>query len=338
MKNFNRRDFLRFAALTGVGAGISMPLMSQAWGSNPQQAAGKRVGIIGLDTSHAVAFAKSLNSDQAGDRFKGFKIVAAYPQGSKDIKSAVERVPKYIEQVKGYGVKIVSSIDELLKQVDVVLLESNDGRVHLEQAIPVINAKKPVFIDKPIAASYKDAKAIFDLAAKNNVPVFSSSSLRYMEAIQSAIGGSVGAILGANTFSPATIDPTHPDMFWYGIHGVEMLFTLMGTGCESVTRFHTEDADVIVGRWKGNRVGTFRGTRKGKSDYGGTVFGEKGNITLGDFKGYDPLLEHIVEFFDTGVAPVNKQETLEICAFIEAADLSKNNQGKAVSLSQFLNQ
>ncbi|MGH2623222.1 MAG: gfo/Idh/MocA family oxidoreductase, partial [Sphingobacterium sp.] len=148
----------------------------------------------------------------------------------------------------------------------------------------------------------------------------------------------VGAILGANTFSPATIDPTHPDMFWYGIHGVEMLFTLMGTGCESVTRFHTEDADVIVGRWKGNRIGTFRGTRKGKSDYGGTVFGEKGNITLGEFKGYDPLLEHIVEFFDTGVAPVNKQETLEICAFIEAADLSKNNQGKAVSLSQFLNQ
>src|SRR5690606_19659688 len=230
----------------GVGAGISMPLMSQAWGSNPKKVVGKRVGIIGLDTSHAVAFTKSLNSEQAGDRFKGFKVVAAYPQGSKDIKSAVERVPKYIEDVKEFGVKIVSSIDELLKQVDVVLLESNDGRVHLEQAIPVLNAKKPVFIDKPIAASYKDAKAIFDLAKKNKVPVFSSSSLRYMEAIQSAIGGSVGAILGANTFSPATIDPTHPDMFWYGIHGVEMLFTLMGTGCESVTRFHTEDADVIV--------------------------------------------------------------------------------------------
>ena len=200
--------------------------------------------------------------------------MAAVAQGSKDIPSAVERVPKYIEEVKKYGVQIVKDINTLLTMVDVVLLESNDGRVHLEQAIPVIKAKKTLFIDKPIAASYKDAKQLFELAKQNNVPIFSSSSLRFMDKIKEVKGGSIGNVLGADTFSPAAFEPTHPDFFWYGIHGIEILFALMGTGCESVTRVHTEGTDVVVGKWKDGRIGTFRGLRVGKHDYGGTVFGE----------------------------------------------------------------
>lgn len=337
MKNFNRRDFIRLAALTGVGAGVTIPFMDTAFAKGADTLKGKRVGIIGLDTSHSVAFTKSLNANDAGDRFKGYKVVAAFPEGSKDIQSSVDRVPKYIEDVKGYDVAIVSSIPDLLNMVDVVLLESNDGRVHLEQVIPVLEAKKPVFVDKPIAASYKDAKTIFEIAQKNNTPIFSSSSLRYMEAIQSVVDGEVGAVLGADTFSPAHIEETHPDLFWYGIHGVEMLFAIMGTGCESVTRFHSDGTDVVVGRWSGDRIGTFRGTRTGKSAYGGTVYGEKNNVTLGQFKGYDPLLKQIVQFFDTGVPPVDQRETLEICAFMEGADESKNSNGQTVSLSKYLN-
>lgn len=216
--------------------------------------------------------------------------------------------------------------------MDVVLLESNDGRVHLEQATPVIKAGKTLFIDKPIAASYQDAQQIFQLARQYKVPVFSSSSLRFMEKVKEVKAGSIGAVYGAETFSPATLEPTHPDFYWYGIHGIETLFALMGTGCENVTRFHTPDVDLVVGKWKDGRVGTFRGIRKGKHDFGGMVFGEKGNITLGQFKGYDALLEEIVAFFDTGISPVSAAETLEICAFIEAADESKRQHGKTITL------
>ena len=117
-----------------------------------------------------------------------------------------------------------------------VLLETNDGRPHLEQALQVLKAGKPMFIDKPVAASLSDAIAIYDAAKNYKVPIFSSSSLRYMESVQDVVKGKIGTVLGADTFSPATLEKSHPDLFWYGIHGVEILFTIMGTGCKQVTR------------------------------------------------------------------------------------------------------
>ncbi|MFA4868421.1 MAG: Gfo/Idh/MocA family oxidoreductase [Pedobacter sp.] len=334
MSNYDRRNFIKMVTIAGAGLGVSGSL-------NPLYAmsgslAGKKVGIIGLDTSHAVAFTKTLNAADSPAIYGGYKVVAAYPKGSNDIKSSVERIPGYIEEVKKLGVEIVGSIADLLKKVDVVFLETNDGRLHLEQALPVLKARKPMFIDKPIAASLADASAIFAAAKKYNTPVFSSSSLRYIDGIDEVKSGKIGKVLGAETYSPAKYEVTHPDLFWYGIHGVEMLFAVMGTGCKTVTRVHTPDADVVVGVWNDGRIGTFRGTRKGKSDYGGRIFGEKSNTTLGTFKGYNPLLEQIIKFFETGVVPVQPEETLEIAAFMEAADESKAKGGSPVSMEKLL--
>jgi len=322
------------AALAGAGLGISgsiSPLYGKTVGM-----VGKKVGIIGLDTSHAVAYTKTLNAADAAAVYGGFKVVAAYPKGSNDIKSSVERIPGYTEDVKKLGVEIVGSIADLLTKVDFVLLETNDGRLHLEQALQVLKAGKPLFIDKPMAASLADAQAIFAAAKKYNTPVFSSSSLRYTEGIADIVNGKIGKVIGAETFSPAKYEKTHKDLFWYGIHGVEMLFAVMGTGCKTVTRIHTPDTDVVVGVWTDGRVGSFRGTRSGKNDYGGRVFGEKGNMTLGEFKGYNPLLEQIIKFFESGKVPVQQEETLEIAAFMEAADLSKNKGGAPVDMEKLL--
>ena len=193
-----------------------------------------------------------------------------------------------------------------------------------------------MFIDKPVAGSLKDVIAIYETAKKYKVPIFSSSSLRYMESVQDVVKGKIGNVLGADTFSPATIEKTHPDLFWYGIHGVEMLFAVMGTGCQQVTRVSTNDTDIVIGTWKDGRMGTFRGTRTGKHDYGGTVYGEKGNLSLGPFNGYDNLLVQIINFFRTGQAPVSPEETLEIYAFMEAADESKRQGGKPVKISDVM--
>lgn len=328
--NVGRRRFIRNTSIATVGFGF-LNNFSKSYALSPSQLQG-RVGIIGLDTSHSVAFTRALNAPDPAPALLGYKVVAAYPKGSNDIESSTKRIPGYTEEVKGMGVEIVDSIEDLVKKVDVVLLETNDGRPHLEQALLVLKAGKPMFIDKPVAGSLKDAIAIYNAAKKYNVPLFSSSSLRYMESVQDVVKGKIGVVLGADTFSPATLKKTHPDMFWYGIHGVEMLFAVMGRGCKSVVRIHTNDTDIVVGTWKDGRVGTFRGTRSGKHDYGGTVFGEKGNITLGPFKGYDDLLVQIIDFFKGGKVPVSPDETLEIYAFMEAADESKRYGGKAVSL------
>ena len=291
-----------------------------------------RIGIIGLDTGHAPSFTKSINKEDAAEAFHGFRVVAAYPKGSPDIESSVSRVPKYIEQVKEYGVEIVDSIDDLITKVDAVLLETNDGRPHLEQVIPVLKAGIPVFVDKPVAGSLSDALAIFQAAAHYKTPLFSSSSLRYSDGAQAIRNGSAGDIIGCDAYSPCSLEVTHPDLFWYGIHGVETLFTVMGPGCESVVRVTSADTDVVVGQWSGGRIGTFRGSRSGARGYGGTAFGTKGIVQIGKSGGYDPLLIEVVKFFRTGKSPVAAQETLEIYAFMEAADESKRQQGKPVSI------
>ena len=327
MNKLNRRDF--FAPVVAASFGLTFLTRANA---SPQNVLRKRVGIIGLDTSHAVAFTKSLLRGDAA--FKGYKVVAAYPQGSLDIVSSTERIPGYTEEVKKMGVEIVNSIEELLGKVDVVLLETNDGRRHLEQAMQVFKSGKRTFIDKPIAASLKDAKEIFTAAEKYNVPVFSSSSLRFAKRMSEIKNGSLGKVQGADTYSPMKFEKTHPDLYWYGIHGVEMLFTVMGTGCESVQRTIGIDQEVFTAKWKDGRIGTFRGIKNGKQDYGGTAFGEKGISTLGPYSGYDPLLIEIINFFETGISPVDKEETLEICAFIEASDLSKKRNGQVVSLKK----
>lgn len=326
-KNLNRREFIRTSSAGTLGLGIAGSVSSLYGESNSQL---KRIGIIGLDTSHSTAFTKALNDPAAGPEFGGYKVVAAYPKGSNDIKSSVDRIPGYTDEVKKLGVEIVNSIEELLPKVDVVLLETNDGRLHLEQALPVFKAGKRMFIDKPIAASLSDAIAIFEAAKQYNVPVFSSSSLRYIPGAKEIAEGSVGKVLGADIYSPATIEKTHPDLFWYGVHGIETLFTVMGTGCKSVVRTYTDNTDLVVGTWHDNRIGTFRGIRYGRADYGGTVFGEKGITVLGKYSGYNLLLVEIIKFFQTGVVPVNPEETIEIFAFMAAAEESKQRGGTAV--------
>ncbi len=330
MKNIKRRNFIKTASLVGLGLGIEG---YAAMSTKQIKAKVTRVGIIGLDTSHSIAFTKLLNAVDVEPELAGYPVVAAYPWGSKDIESSTSRIPKYTEEIKEMGVKIVGSIAELLKEVDVVLLETNDGRPHLEQALQVFKAGKPVFIDKPVAASFSDVHAIFEAAKAYKVPMFSSSSLRYAKNAQEVRQGStIGKVLGASAYSPASLEKTHPDLYWYGIHGVELLFTVMGPGCKSVSRTHTVDTDVVVGIWDDGRVGTFRGGRSGKIGYGGTVFGENGNAQIGPYDGYKPLLVQIVEFFRTGKSPVDPQETLEIYAFMEAADESKRNGGKPILL------
>jgi hypothetical protein len=296
-----------------------------------------KVGIIGTDTSHVPAFTKLLNDKNDPGYLPGARVVAAYKGGSPDVESSRTRVDRFAEEVATkYGVEIVDSIDKLLAKVDCVLLESVDGRPHLAQVKPVLKAGKRVFIDKPFAASYADAAEIVRLAKAANVPIFSSSSLRYAADLQAIKNSDKhGGITGALTYGPESYEPHHPDLFWYGIHAVEMLYTLMGAGCESVTRVKAAGGDTVTGVWRDGRLGTMRGITQGKQDYGATAFGTKATMVtpLAMKTDYRPLLVEIVKFFQTGVPPITPEETLEIMAFMEAADLSKARGGVPVKLT-----
>ncbi len=295
-----------------------------------------RVGVVGLDTSHSIAFTKAMNADPADPAMQNCRVVVAYPWGSKTIESSSSRVPGYIEEIQKLGVDVVDSIEALLDRVDGVLLETNDGNPRREQVMEIFAAGKPVFMDKPVAASLADVLAIYDAAEAMGVPTFSSSSLRYAEGVQEVRAGEIGRVLGCETFSPCALEPSHDDFYWYGIHGVEMLYTCMGVGCESVTRTSSAGFDVAVGLWSDGRIGSFRGIRQGKASYGGTAFGEQAIRSIGPYRGYNPLVVEIAQFFRTGEPPVSAAETIELYAFMSAADESKRLGGAPVKLADVI--
>jgi len=312
-----------------------------------------KVGIIGLDNYQAVAFTELFHNPKVEGDLAGIKVIAAFPAGSPDIEESVRELPKWKEQIQKLGVEIVNSPEAVLKRVDAVLVMSVDGRAHLEQLKPILKAGKPVYIGRPLAASLADAVEIYRFAAEHKTPIFSCSQHRFSPGfIGMRKHPEVGDVLGADVYGGCPREPHHPDLFWHGIHGVETLYTIMGPGCVSVSRTATDTADVVVGVWKDERVGTYRGIRKGAPKYSATVFGSKGVSTAGiyghgvpvkgvvptndKYMGYEATAIEIAKFFKTRTPPVTAEETIELFAFMEAAEESKRQKGAVVKLEDVL--
>ncbi|MFP6906982.1 MAG: Gfo/Idh/MocA family oxidoreductase [Verrucomicrobiota bacterium] len=309
---------------------LSLLMVTALWADDPF-----RVGIIGMDSSHCVAFTRIIHHADASDTLKQLRVTTAFPGGSPDIEGNTEKIAKYTTELKKMGITLVDSIPALLEKVDGVMIESVDGRPHLEQVIPVFQAGKRVFIDKPLAGTLADAIVIERLGRHYRTPWFSSSSLRFSpDTLALRIESKkAGKLYAAEAWSPSPTEAHHPDLFWYGIHGVEALFTMMGPGISHLVRTSSEHTDLVTGTWNDGRIGTFRGLKPpAKRGYGGTAYGSKGIVPAGGFAGYEPLIEEIAAFFLGGDIPVDHAETIEIMAFMEAADESKRRGGAIVQI------
>ncbi len=299
----------------------------------PLAAADLRIGIIGTDTSHVIAFSKVLNDPKNPDYVPGVRIVAAYKGGSKDIKESASRVDKYAEELaRDWKVEIVPDIATLLTKVDAVLLESLDGRPHLEQAKQVIAAGKPLFIDKPLSDKLESAVEIAKFAKSRGVSWFSSSSLRFAKSLAPLQQPN---LKGAIVWGPGPLEEHHYlELGWYGIHAADMLFTLMGKGCETVTRTYSADQDEVTCVWSDGRIGTMRLLRP-YSEFGAVAILKDNKIlqTPPKFEySYVGLMKEFVKFFQTGKVPVDPAETIEIFAFLDAAQKSREQGGKPVKI------
>ncbi|MBD2868725.1 Gfo/Idh/MocA family protein [Paenibacillus arenilitoris] len=288
-----------------------------------------RIGMIGLDTSHAVIFARLLHDRDDPHHIPGGRITAAYPGGSPDFPLSIGRVAGYTEELRAkHGVRIVDSPEEVAERCDAIMLESADGRVHAEQFARIAPYGKPVFIDKPLALTAADADEIWRLALRYRVPLMSGSSLRFADELQAELRRpDGGAILGADVYGPMSVQPTQRHYFWYGIHSAEMLYAAMGRGCEEVHAFSSEGHELIAGKWKDGRIGTIRGGRSGSSAFGARVHRETGTSVVEVGSGprpyYASLLEKVIAMFAGGRAEPDMEETGELIRFLEAAEESR---------------
>ncbi|MCX7871871.1 MAG: Gfo/Idh/MocA family oxidoreductase [Verrucomicrobiae bacterium] len=296
-----------------------------------------KIGIVGLDTSHVIAFTQLLNDTNNPKHIPGARVVCAFKGGSSEIEASTTRIENFTKQMREkFDITIVSTIDELCKQVDVVMIESVDGRKHLEQTIPVFAHKKPMFIDKPLAGSLRDALEIWRLSKKHSVPVFSSSAYRFYESLMEVKTNDFGEIRTVISWGPAALEPHHPDLFWYGIHPTEALFTVLGRGCVAVSRIATKNSDIVSAEWTNSRTATLIGLRESTTGHRVIVLGSKGIAEQKGSGDYAPLVREIVKFFQTGKPPVSLEETVEIIAFMESADESKRQNGAKVSIKDVL--
>jgi hypothetical protein len=290
-----------------------------------------RLGIIGTDTSHATAFTQALNDNNSPDHVSGARVVIAYKGGSSDIPESAERVDKYASELRDkWGVQIVDSIAAMCPAVDGILLESVDGRTHFPQFREAAKCGKPIFVDKPLASTLTDALEIAKLGKQDRIPWFSSSTLRFSPVAEMKNPNLVSVMVWA----PGPAEPHHElDLTWYGIHGVEMLYTIMGPGCQEVSRISSPSTEVITGKWKDGRLGTVHLERP-YSKYGGIAFLPDQKI---DFRpdvpvSYVPLVREIVTFMQTRVPPVPNSVTLEMFGFMYAAKSSMEHDSAAQKL------
>lgn len=305
--------------------------------SIPLMADDLRIGIIGLDTSHSEQFTLRLNDPANPNHIPGARVVVAYPAGSPDIEESKSRIDGFTAAVRDkFGVRIVSSAAEACKDVDAVLLLSLEGRPRLEQMKQIIAAGKPVFMDKPVASSLKDAVEIYKLAVASQIPVFSASAVRWYPGVLEVANAEKTPARGVISYGPAHVLPHHPDLYFYGIHPTEALFTVMGGGCVSVTRTTTASQSVVTGLWADDRVGTLFALHDGAKAYKLIRFGDQQVFEQKSEGDYTPMLREIVKFFQTKQAPVSPRQTLEIYAFMEAAEESKRRGGQRVTLREVM--
>jgi predicted dehydrogenase len=293
-----------------------------------------RIGILGTDTSHAPAFAALLNQNAPGPGLEGARITDAVPGFSADIPCSASRHAGFTRTLQTRdGVRLHPHVASMAPHVDAFILHSIDGRKHRSELELLLPFRKPVFVDKPFAASLADAIWMFSAAESANVPVFSASAYRFYPSFQEVLRQDVGRIFHAQSVGPCHLEPSHPDLFWYGIHAAEALFAILGPDCECVHRTSTADTDVVTGRWKNGATGILTGLRAGPMPHGVCVYGENGtvvqapsgNTAFGAADDYTALVTAVVGFFRSGIAPVPPRETLALFAFLEAAEKSKTS-------------
>jgi predicted dehydrogenase len=325
---------IRVAVLLIVGSvfGAALSPAGQTMESPGWATKELRAGIIGTDTSHVPQFVKTFHSHPEWK----IRIVAAFKGGSPDLPLSANRLEGFAKTIQAAGVEIVESIEALLPKVDVVLLTSVDGRPHLAQVTPVFKTGKRVFIDKPLAASLDDARRIAALSRQSRAPFFSASSVRFhpeIPALREKAG--LGRIKKVEASYVLNTIEFHPDLFYYGIHGVEALYAVMGTGCVSVSRRIDGDADVTTCTWKDGRVGAYRGLPKADPKQPLIrIIGEKGTAETTGAADSERLARAIAEFFHTGQSPVDVAQTIEVIEFMTAAQLSKERGGREVKLAE----
>lgn len=281
-----------------------------------------RVGIIGLDTSHAIEFPRRMQAPDldAAMKVPGLRAVSClrFATPFQD-EAGLDARQKQLEQ---WGVKVTRTFEDAVKGVDALMLEINDPAYHLEYFERCAARGLPIFLDKPMADTIANGRKIADLARRHGTRVFSSSSLRFVRALEDACAA-VPKPAMTSVYGPLGKAPAGSSVVWYGVHAFEMLQRALGRGAAAVLAKRDALGTVAIVRYPDARRGLVELT-EGSYLYGGCLRAlDKAAPFVVDLgRAYTEELARVADFFRGGPAPVAMEDTLEVMALLDAAERS----------------
>ena len=296
-----------------------------------------KIGLIGLDTSHAPAFTGLLNDEKNKDHVPGGRVVAAFPGGSPDMDVSRSRVDGFTKTLREqYAVEMKDTPEAVAEAVDLVMILSVDGRVHREQFERTAKFKRPTFVDKPFAVTVDDAEAMLRIARAEKVPLMSCSSIRYSDNVVEALAGKRETVLGCDAHGPLSETPTQPGLFFYGVHTIDLIVSVLGHGCREVRATHYNACDVVTLAWPDGRIATARLMKEPHGHFGITLHRKTGaqfiDASAAKRAAYASMLEALLRSLPQGKSDVPEDEMLDTIKICAAANKSRET-GRAVGLA-----
>ncbi|MDD3926211.1 MAG: Gfo/Idh/MocA family oxidoreductase [bacterium] len=299
-----------------------------------------KIGIAGINTSHAYVFGGYINGINEADYFSSapgwtYELFAGDKEADRGFLRNKGHITVCWDSESENAVKLsracgidrtAPTLEDMAGEVDAVMILEKDGAKHLEMTRPFLEAGLPVFIDKPLAGSYADASAIKLLANENRATAFSYSAFRYAEGMDD-LRREIEAMGGASFCSVCA--PCHESFTFYGIHGLEMLMSLVSKPVRSVEDYpdaadrHLVKLDFVDGS-KG-----ILATWHGLSSYSVFVSNGQGKELNSHFGTSTVMKDVVVRIVDQLIGnepPLPLDETLEIIRIVEQVERTARYQ------------
>ena len=288
-----------------------------------------RIGIIGSDNSHAVAYSKLANIANRAGASRVVAISGPDPARTREV-AGLGNIPE-----------IVDRPEDMLGNVDAILVVHRHGDLHARHAIPFLKAGIPVYVDKPFAISIEDCQAMLDAADEGNALVTSYSSLRYAPTTTALVErlDTLGDIRVGQFAGPCDFDSEYAGPFFYATHVAEICFRLMGDNVRTVRATRCGKSVVADVTFANDAIATFSYLGDAAYHFHATLFGTKDFAASEIVAGDDAYADGLNVFLDAvanGERPLDDRQLLMPIAFVHAMNASLEANGVEIGIESIL--
>lgn len=285
----------------------------------------KKIGFIDyfLDEWHANNYPKwiSENSESTGRDF-----VVAYAWAEQDKEGGLDTA----SWCKKHEVEMLHSMEELVEKSDYIIVLSPDHPEHHEKLSELaLKSGKPVYIDKTFSPDLRSGQRMFQLAEEHGTPLFTSSALRFTKELSSYVGSSEAR----NSLEYVAV--TGPGQFQnYAIHQLEMIVSLMGIGAQQIKSLSSKNGRLLVLDYADGRRASMLQIKDAPFQVS-LQLNNGESVVISECTDFFPRLIHaMLEFFETAIPPVHKEETLEIMSILEAGHKALENDDTWIKIER----